>query len=302
MSTQTIRNDGDSEDWDIVSPEEVQRLVPRDGNSERSPPDDGGSSTEFRLEVKFLGLSCELTATNRRTTREGAEQPPPPSRPAAPQPSTLGPTNPQLQSPLFALPTELRLQIWEHLLTLLTPTTSTEPFYGIPMSPEPHLCPNHRRLRPPSILSILQTCRLAHTEAQTLFYSLNRLHADPRIAAARLSPPRRAAVAAMTMTVTVAQEMTSVARALRSAEGALPGLRSLWFVRTQTIKFLDPRPWAVMSYQTAGELRGAKEGGCRLLSEVRVITPEEKYPTNADRERWARLRIADERIEAAVRS
>ena len=79
----------------------------------------------------------------------------------------------QLPSPLFSLPAELRLEIYNHLLTLPPSVNSTN-----------DTCLNAVSIawssRPSAFLPILATCRRIHHETADLFYSLNRLYITNR--------------------------------------------------------------------------------------------------------------------------
>ncbi|EME46707.1 hypothetical protein DOTSEDRAFT_52125 [Dothistroma septosporum NZE10] len=83
------------------------------------------------------------------------------------------PKYPQPHSPLFTLPTELRLQIYTHLLTLHPSIYSTN-----------DTCLNAVSIiwssRPSAYLQILATCQTIYNEAADLFYSLNRLYITNR--------------------------------------------------------------------------------------------------------------------------
>ncbi|KAK4495924.1 hypothetical protein PRZ48_013192 [Zasmidium cellare] len=160
------------------------------------------------------------------------------------------PIHQQEQSPLFRLPAELRLEIYEHVLRLPIPAAATN---VIPRAAK-------------GGLSILLTCRRALAEAEEVFYSVNRCsHENPVDFLQTLSPRRRLAITKFTMPVVSAAAMHVRLQQLH----ALPNLTSLYIQRRTSIRYLDVSGWAIMAAQIVAEIRKMEK-----LAEVRFLTPE----------------------------
>ncbi|OTA36643.1 hypothetical protein BTJ68_02881 [Hortaea werneckii EXF-2000] len=187
----------------------------------------------------------------------------------------------QEASPLLTkLPAELRIYIYE----LLFQSSTSEK--GVLVRRGPGYS------RPPSVLSLLLTCRRIIYEAETMFFSINRLIiADPAFII-HLSLVRREAVSRITI-------LASSAAATFSLLGPLhrfPNLTSLWIARRCGVQFMDVSSWGIMAKQMVDMIRAQKQ-----LQEVKVINLPANILSPEEEERKMKLDKIDARLENAVR-
>lgn len=190
-------------------------------------------------------------------------------------------SNTQLQSPLFSLPYELRLQIYTYLYTFPSPinlhlTTST-----------------------PSSLSLLQTCRRA-AEAGHHFYELNTFEAPfdnlSRLESFIASTPltRRQCIRSVNIQVPSGGMLLILLAKLR--EG-LPGLQRLTVRRRKNIHFLNVSDWTLLLANMVNELRGMKN-----LVQFQVTMPRPFAPlTDLEKMRWRKLQTIDDALRHTPR-
>ncbi|KAK4629540.1 hypothetical protein CLAFUW4_08128 [Fulvia fulva] len=199
----------------------------------------------------------------------------------APLEGSDGSINPQQQSPLCQLPAELRLSIYDHIFRLAT-TNLSDSIYLV-----------HRPAtnRTPSALTPLLTCRLLLSEAETLFYTLNRLSIQcPQAFIASLNSTRRLAITSLILKTS----MDAAYPGLQQLRG-LKNLESLYIERKASVRFQAVSMWAVMAPQSIAEL--TKVG---KLREVRVLMPEARDLTEWEMAQKRRLEEIDGRLERAV--
>ena len=258
----STRIDENEEDWIVLSPEDAPY---REANTPSK-----NVYLLFQLRTMFGHFSYTSRSLQKKqhaTTRIEGEN------------GTI--INSQCQSPFFQLPTELRLNIYEHICRV----PITNPFGSVELTHRP------ARDRTPTTLSVLLTCRRLLEEAETLFYTVNRVSVSrPGEFCASLGPKRRAAITSLTVK-TGADAMYLALKELKNFEN----VKSLHLERTASVRFQNVRFWAVMEKQIIAELQEMKR-----LSEMRVIMPEARDLTNGERERAVRLGEIDGRIEGCV--
>lgn len=183
--------------------------------------------------------------------------------------------NTQEQSALFKLPTEIRLYIYELLLVI--PCDS----HGIRITNTP------ARPHEPTVLSVLATCKLVNSEAETIFYSLNRLSIEQSDFLSTLGHRRLNAIRRVSIP---GSKAASVLNSLNGLERAA-NLESLYFVRKQSIRFTNVSEWRMMAPQLMAAVERI-EG----LQEVRVITPKVENATAHEEAQIRRLDQVDQRL------
>lgn len=200
-------------------------------------------------------------------------------------------TSQQQQCRFFALPPELRLQIYKHILSCpssqavaITWTLSTD-----------NLQQQQQRRRPWTVLAILQTCRRMYAEAETIFYAVNQLHlASVDVARGFLhaiSAERLGAIRSLSFSAVSSSSVLTFAQVIADA----PALQTVQIHREQSIRYIDVKSWAVLATQITAEL--SKLRGLRRLD---FITPDVTAPTPVEVERMESLRQVDRRIVEAV--
>lgn len=170
----------------------------------------------------------------------------------------------QAQCPLFDLPTEIRLYIYE--LTVLMPDE--------PVNLEEIPSKHH--------LAILQTCRRVFHEAETIFYATHRFQCAPPLFRTGLS--RRNAITRLTIVISSG----GAAHAAITKLHQLPNLRSLYIQRKISIRYLNVSGWAIMARQMQTELAKLPS-----LREVKVFTPVALNLTPAEEQRNEKLKRVD---------
>ncbi|CEJ93335.1 hypothetical protein VHEMI08929 [[Torrubiella] hemipterigena] len=193
------------------------------------------------------------------------------------------PVNPQLQSPLFSLPYEIRLHIYTHLYTI-----SSSPI-SLRCSPP----------STPSSLSLLATCRRA-AEAEHHLYELNTFEApfdDPSHLAKFIATTpltRRRWIHSVYIQVPSGGMMLGLLASLR--EG-LPGLRQLTVRRRKNIHYVNLSDWTLLMANMVDELRGMKN-----LVQFEIAMPRPVMPlTDWEKLRKSKLQVIDDTLRAAAR-
>jgi hypothetical protein len=197
--------------------------------------------------------------------------------------SSEGIINQQRQSPLFKLPAELRFAIYEHVLRLPLDGASYRQIVYHPSC-------GHQRFN--SVLNLIATCRLIQLEAEELFYSLNR-HRIVQLTefSASLSVRRRHAIAHIALCVVSAGEMLTMLQGLQG----FPNLETLLVERLMTIRYIDPRSWAVLTPNMVTEVKKFTK-----LRSVRIVTPMIAELSDDESKRLEKLEFHDARIVAAA--
>lgn len=181
----------------------------------------------------------------------------------------------QSDCPLFGLPTELRLQIYEMALCLSIDVDTLE--LGL------HIPKNH--------LALVQTCRRIHDEADRLFWPLYRFEYTPRLF--RLRPTTREALTAITMTTSRAE---LAYRAASHIAESLPNIRSLHIQRPMSVRSIDVNEWRLRAMQMRVAL-----AAMRKLENFEILTPEYGGVLTAVEEtRWLKLQEVDDSLRAVV--
>lgn len=193
-----------------------------------------------------------------------------------------GPTHQQEHSPLFRIPAEIRLHIYELLFRIPTGDQGVKLRRG-----------GHSHSHPMSVLALILTCRRLKDEAEELFYGTNRIFVDDTDILGSLGRRRRDA---MTSVAVPAQSAGALLARLQDVQ-QLSNLQSLHIIRTLSVKYIDPRSWAVMAPQIMAEIKKMK-----ALKEVKFITPEAKDLTEHELASQSRLSEIDARIRNAVQS
>jgi hypothetical protein len=225
----------------------------------------------FSLEIKPRGTPS-------------AEQPTgPPTSTTDPAPPRIIPIHPQSQSRFFNLPVELRLQIYERILTLPPSQASyTRLLHN----------PSRSQYPPHSVLALLAVCRRTHHEAEALFFRLNRLRLlQPSLFIHSVSPRRREGLTHLAVCVASAAELLTEMQRLR----AFPNLETLVVERLLSIRYIEPRSWAVLTPNLVAEVRALPR-----LRSLRIVTPRDDEITEVERARLRKLEIHDGLIVAAV--
>ena len=187
----------------------------------------------------------------------------------------------QEASPFFAkLPTEIRIYIYE----LLFQSSASDK--GVLVRKGPGYS------RPPSVLSLLLTCRRIIKEAETIFYATNRLIiADPAFIS-HLSLVRREAVSRITILASSAGATFSLLEPLHR----FPHLTSLWIARRCKVQYIDVSSWGIMARQMVDTIHAQRQ-----IQEVKVINLPADTLSPDEETRKMKLDEIDARLENAVR-
>lgn len=261
ITPETTNSIDDSEDWEIISKPEAR------------PTDIESSSNSYlNFQMKIWGrtrfsLVVQSTATKRLKDM--------PQRKA----ETLKAMHGHEDSPLFKIPPEIRMYIYE-LLFQIPPTGQSV-----------QLRRSSGHDRPHSVLASLLTCRKFLFEAEYMFYGMNRLLIDNSEILRSLGPRRREVITKVSVPAQSASTLYAVLQYLHE----VPNLRSLQIVRWVSVNFIDPRTWAVMAPQIITEIKRMKS-----LQEVWITTPEARELDEHGLARKARLDEIDANICGAV--
>jgi hypothetical protein len=229
----------------------------------------------FSLKIKPRGSNTEEPEASTDSGSNESTNPTPNFRD--------GSVNQQHQSLLFKLPTELRLSIYEHVLRL--------PYEGgsYRQIVRHHSCERHRSN---SVLNVLATCRLIQHEAEELFYTQNTLRIkQPADFCKSSSARRRGAINNLVICVASPGEMLVQLEALQG----FPNLETLVVERLISIKFTEPRTWAVLTPNYVAEVKKLAK-----LRSIRLVTPRDEQLTEHEMERLKKLEFHDAKIVAAV--
>ncbi|KAK3725246.1 hypothetical protein LTR37_000757 [Vermiconidia calcicola] len=184
--------------------------------------------------------------------------------------------NLQSASRLFALPVEIRLQIYELVLS----------FYDA--AAELGRMPIKNRL------SILQTCRRVLHEAEAIYCSIHYFGSGPGVLEFDLilkaiGPRWRNALTSLTVRTSSPFEAVVVIKQLH----ALPNLKSCYFERQLSVRDLGISDWSLMAKWLQAELAKLEH-----LQEVKMITPEVSGElTDLEEKRREELRKLDAMLE-----
>jgi hypothetical protein len=185
----------------------------------------------------------------------------------------------QTQSALFRLPVELRLHIYELHFRL---KDGQRP-YGLGLAPKgPRL----------SSLSLLLTCRRTLAEAETIFYSVNRLSITDAYFINSIGVKRREAISKVSIPTSSAAAVLSALQQLRLA----PNLKSIVVCRQVSVKYIDVRSWRVMAPQLITELSSMEN-----LQDLSFQNPIAVNLSDNEKVREAELRAVDDRLRGAVK-
>ena len=175
---------------------------------------------------------------------------------------------------LFSLPVELRLRIYELVLSIESPKVQLKWY------------PANRKPLRPSVLLILETCRRIYIEAEPIFYSINHFQyplETPRLATSfckAIGPKRRGAIRSLTIVASSGSKALSTIQEL----ALLSKLQKLRIERQQSIRYIDMETWVVLAKQLKRELENLSE-----LRELEIVTPETITPTEVEEHRMRRL-------------
>lgn len=264
-STPTNVTDGE-EDWVLLPPSSQTPTC-------NTQPPRGNIYIDFQLRSRFGNFSFTAQQSTENTYTNKVPN-------KLEHGSSIGL---QEQSPLFRIPAEIRLEVYEHILRIPTssPTSSV------------NLVHRPAQLRIPSSLSLLETCRLILSEAETLFYALNRLStAYPANLYNSLNSARRSAITQVTLPALSGASTFALLQQLQNFEN----VKSVYLERRNSARFQDVRTWRVMEKQIVGVLAGMEE-----LEEVKFWTPEmEGVIIESEKRRGRELEEFDGRVCGAV--
>lgn len=249
MSGKTLNDDGtaNDQDWVVVPPHEGMNEASESRTSLISPiPSD---YINFQLRTRFGTFSFAARPGPQRAEVTQGEQ-------VARDDKAI--PHPQEQSPLFRLPIDIRLEIYEHLLR-------------VPPSDSNQAAKLARRsARSSSIstrLTVLLTCRRVLREAEGIFYSINRFRIEsPNDFLSTLGSRRRCAMKKFTLPVI---SPAALLLELEHLSAAVPRLSSLYIQRMASVKYLDVSGWVVMAPQLVAKIQEMKN-----LTEVKILTPD----------------------------
>ncbi|OAQ61595.1 hypothetical protein VFPPC_09417 [Pochonia chlamydosporia 170] len=186
----------------------------------------------------------------------------------------------QAQCILFRLPIELRLRIYEEVLRIKSPKVQLK-WYPASHRTSPHL----------SVLSIIETCRRIHAEAEPIFYSINYIQysvTTPRPSTSffqTISPTRLESIRSLIISVSSGGEALHIIRELMP----LTKLQKLMIERQQCVRYIDIQAWIVLAKQLKMELEKLSE-----LQILDIITPETPKQTPEEEQRMRRLDQVDD--------
>lgn len=247
----------DNEEWELVSEPEYSDVNDKPTSS---------TYMEFQLKSKLLRLDYSFKFQSLARSTSGL-------RHIGPKETNM--LHPQEQSPLFRLPAEIRLHIYE--LVFRVPQKGQ----GVVLR---RLCAGEHCNHPRSVLTSLLSCRRFLDEAEEIFYSMNRLFVEKAFWAS-IGPRRRDAITR----ITVAESIHSLPNA--------PNLKSLYIVRRLSVKYINPHWWAAMAPQLIAEIEKMES-----LEEIKIFTPNAKDLNEHEIARQRRLNEIDRRICGAVKS
>lgn len=185
----------------------------------------------------------------------------------------------QLQSPLFALPAELRLNIYE--LLLFVPS-------GLRIT-------NRTNRESPSILSLLQTCRRILAEAEDIFYSIQRLQFSLSECTPFLNSigtKRREAITSISIAASNGSQALAQIQDLYLA----PNLRSLYIMNPVGLRYLNISSWTLLARQLEVEMHRLDR-----LEELKVVQLVlHEADTEGEKERRSKFDAFVARLQDAV--
>lgn len=266
-------SDTDIEDWELVP----DHGLPSDGNAQAN----GRWVLYINFQMKHsrtrhnIAIGPFGTIVNKIEEQRSLERSPQDHRPE-PEVFAL-----QENSRFLSIPVEIRLYIYELL-------------FRTPEGHDQGLRVRRRTPRePPSVLTILQTCRQVYFEAATIFYSINRLCiSDIPAFVASLGSERRDAVERLTISCPSAGHAMTGVKQLH----LLPNVKSLHLVRSHSVRYIRPSSWAVLANPIGTEISKHR------LEDVKFITPGLENPTPDEDKRQARLIEIDQIMTDAIKN
>lgn len=192
--------------------------------------------------------------------------------------------NSQSQSVLFTLPAELRLQIYEHALSVERETV---------LLVAPHFLRKYRQRV--TVLMLLETCRRIHAEAEPIFYRVNRLElpnsAHAGVFFSTVSQTRREAIRSMAIYVWSDYEQLHFIRAIAPASG----VRHLRINRACCEWHMEKSIWSRFADDIAAALRELKE-----LRGLEITSPRLPVKTPAVESKRRELKELDDKLIASL--
>lgn len=128
-------------------------------------------------------------------------------------------------------------------------------------------------------------------EAETIFYSTNRLIIADSAFIAHLSLVRREAVSRITILASSAAATFSLLEPLHR----FPNLTSLWTARRSAVQFIDVSSWEMMAKQMVDTIQPQRQ-----IQEVKVINLSTDTLSPDDEMRKMKLNEIDARLENAL--
>ncbi|WPH02725.1 Hypothetical protein R9X50_00559300 [Acrodontium crateriforme] len=192
----------------------------------------------------------------------------------------------QEQSPLFCLPTELRLRIYELVLRIETPTVTLTRWQKY-----------HSQRGLHSVLTLLETCRRIHAETELIFYDINTIvipsmNPYDTCYMNTVSPKRLHAIKSLIV------QVSSSSDALAKLQDVALRFRvhKLIVERHQSVRFIDVRSWAYFRQQMQAEVENMSE-----LKDIDFITPSAKGNISEDElRRLQKLNAIDDTLRLVV--
>lgn len=263
----------DGEDWELLTRPDVE--------TGQNGAYNGNFYFNFRLDSERAdGRRNQLSLTFEPSTRRrrGAHPLSSQRQINAPPPDLQRIVHEQSQSPLFQLPAEIRLQIYENAFKIKQAHSVIE----IRQHPAPTW----------SVLNFLLTCRRALAEAEEIFYSVNRLTIVDSAFWSHVGVRRREAITMISLPVRSAAAALGALERLHHA----PNLRSLHIERQVSIRFTAVREWRVMAAQLVTEIEKM-----RCLGDLRISTPKPVDLSEHELGMRSSLEEVDDRLRGAVR-
>ncbi|GIZ46617.1 hypothetical protein CKM354_000973700 [Cercospora kikuchii] len=249
---------GDGEEWVILPPKGAIQVP--EGRQFTGPS--RSTYVKFQLQFSFRAASCRAHLKKKKADIEETK--------------LDQSINPQNQSLLFLLPTELRLNIYEHLLSIPTSRGAVK------------IAPRPSHGKDPVTLAILLTCRRALAEAEEIFYSVNRFSIDPPTSFLDTLGARR--LSAITKLELVVGQPSSMLIGLKQLH-CLPNLGSLHVRRTVGLRYQNVSAWAVMAPQLIAEIWKMES-----LSDIRFGSPGTNSLEESDSAHMKRLSEIDQKL------
>jgi hypothetical protein len=264
-------NNSDDEDWEIVETEESHQE-----HADTASHSISCLTFEFKWRRKVVLHRCTGL---RESENAGCKMMTPPNN------SVLA-VHEQDLCELFTLPVELRLRIYEQVLSIESPKVQLN-----------WIAASHRQNFQPSVLSILETCRRIYVEAEPIFYSINHFVYPNRWLRSvtgfsrTINPFRRNAV----RSITISASSAGAALSMIEEVTLLSKLQKLRIERRYSIRYTDVGSWVVLAKQLKMELEKLSE-----LQELEIFTPETVTPTPVEEQMVQRLGQIDTLLQEVI--